>query len=109
MILSTLMAAAITVGTFQADNGPTPPTNPVEEQAGLVTYTLLLCRDDLPPTVWDAWLPLAFDLGIDYRRIDLMREHIARKPLTFELNETVCLDLVEEQYEKLKSLQEQGA
>ena len=109
MILSTLMAAAITVGTFQADNNSTRPTNPVEEQAGLVTYTLLLCRADLPPTVWDAWLPLAFDLGIDYRRIDLMREHIARKPLTFELNETVCLDLVEEQYEKLKSLQEQGA
>lgn len=102
------MAAAITVGTFQADNNSTRPSNPVEKQAELMTYTLLVCRPHLPPTVWDAWLPLAFELGVDYAEISSMREHLARNPMPGEVNEDVCLGVAEEQLEKLKSLQEQG-
>lgn len=105
MILPTLMAAALTVSTFQTDDNSTRPSSPVEKQAGLMTYTLLLCRDDLPPTVWDAWLPLAFDLGVDYVEINSMREHIARKPLPVELDETVCLDMLSDHIAELDRLQ----
>ena len=108
MILSTLMAATITVGTLQADNNSTHPSSPVEKQAELMTYTLLVCRPVLTPTIWDAWLPFAFDLGVDYEEINLMREHLARNPMSSEVTEAVCLDVVESQLEKLKSLQEQG-
>ena len=107
MILSTLMAAAITVGTLQADNNSTRPSNPVEEQAELMTYTLLVCRPVLDPTLWDAWLPRAFDLGVDYEEISSMREHLARNPISSEVTEAVCLDVVVRQLEKLESLQEQ--
>lgn len=103
MILSTLMAAAITVGTLQADNNSTP----VEKQAELMTYTLLVCRPVLDPTLWDAWLPLAFDLGVDYEEINSMREHLARNPMPGEVTEAVCMEVVGRQLEKLKSIQEQ--
>lgn len=108
MILSTLMAAAITVGTLQADNNSTRPSNPVEKHAELMTYTLLVCRPVLDPTLWDAWLPLAFDLGVDYEEISSMREHLARNPMPWEVTEAVCMDIAGIQLEKLKSLQEQG-
>ena len=108
MILSTLMAAALTVGTLQTGkNSATPPT-PVEEQAGVVTYTLLICRPVLNPMLWDAWLPRAFDLGVDYEEIAVMREHLASNPMPGEVTEAVCLDAVVQQLEKLKNLQEQG-
>ena len=108
MILSTLMAAALTVGTLQTGkNHATPPT-PVETQAGVVTYTLLICRPVLNPMLWDAWLPRAFELGVDYREIQVMREHLASNPLPGEATEAVCLDAVVRQVQKLENLQEQG-
>ena len=108
MILSTLMAAALTVGTIQTDkNSATPPT-PVEKQAEVVTYTLLICRPVLDPMLWDAWLPRASDLGVNYEEIAMMREHLTRNPLSGEVTEAVCLDAVVQQVEKLESLQEQA-
>lgn len=107
MILSTLMAAAVTVGTLQTDNNSTRPSSPVEKQAELMTYTLLVCRPVLAPTIWDAWLPLAFELGVDYEEISSMREHLAGNPMPGEVTEAVCMDVVGIQLEKLKSLQEQ--
>lgn len=108
MILSALMAAAITVGTPQADNNVSPFSSATEKEAMLMTYVLLVCRPHLDSTLWNAWLPLASRLGVDDREVAALRENIAWSPPARELNETICVRLASVQFEKIKGLLGQG-
>ena len=105
MIISALMAAAITVGTA------TPVYNTAEKQAELMTFTLLVCRPVLDPMIWDAWLPIASKLGVDHEEIAAMREFQARNPVpaSIEVTEANCASMLRGQKDKLLSLLEQGA
>lgn len=101
MIITALMAASLLLSPPQPTR--TPARAAIENQAQVITLTLVICRPVLAPNIWDEWLPFSATLGVTPEDVTLMRQIIAER-VPFPVTTEVCLLTLANAGEKLQGL-----